>query len=63
MNVIVKKIGNDLVLVIPRAVAKKMPLTEGTALGISSIDAEIILRRRGGRLLRPDRDRSGRRAK
>ena len=45
MTVIVKKIGGSVAVVIPKAVAREMELTEGTALQITASADEITLRR------------------
>jgi AbrB family looped-hinge helix DNA binding protein len=55
MTVMVKKIGGSVAVVIPKAVAREMNLTEGTALEIRSNAEEIVMRRRGRRPRRPMR--------
>jgi antitoxin component of MazEF toxin-antitoxin module len=53
MTVIVKKIGGSVAVVIPKAVARDMQLSEGTALDVSSTATEIVMRKRGKRPRRP----------
>jgi antitoxin component of MazEF toxin-antitoxin module len=53
MTVIVKKIGGSVAVVIPKAVAKAMDLTEGTSLDLSASDAGILMRKQGRRPRRP----------
>ena len=53
MTVTVKKLGGSVAVVIPRAVAREMELTEGTPLSLSASAGGIVLRRRGRRPRRP----------
>jgi AbrB family looped-hinge helix DNA binding protein len=56
MTVIVKKIGGSVAVVIPKAVAREMHLSEGTALEITSGAGGIVMRRQGRRPRRSLRD-------
>lgn len=49
MTVVVKKLGGSVAVVIPKAVAREMELSEGTALDMSAAGAEIVLRKQGRR--------------
>jgi antitoxin component of MazEF toxin-antitoxin module len=49
MTVIVKKLGGSVAVVIPKAVANEMRLTEGTALDVSSTATEIVMRKQARR--------------
>jgi antitoxin component of MazEF toxin-antitoxin module len=49
MTVVVRKIGGSVAVVIPRAVAREMELSEGTTLDISATDAAIVMRKQGRR--------------
>ena len=49
MTVMVKKIGGSVAVLIPKAVAREMQLTEGTTLEISSSPDVIVMRRQGRR--------------
>ena len=49
MTVMVKKIGGSMAVVIPKAVARDMALTEGAALEISGNADEIVLRKQDRR--------------
>jgi antitoxin component of MazEF toxin-antitoxin module len=49
MTVVVKKIGGSVAVVIPKAVASEMGLTDGTPLDITSSADSIIMRRRSGK--------------
>ena len=53
MTVIVKKVGGSVAVVIPKAVARDMEITEGTALDVSSTRMEIVLRKQATRPRRP----------
>jgi antitoxin component of MazEF toxin-antitoxin module len=53
MTVIVKKIGGSVAVVIPKALAREMQLSEGTALDVSSTPTEIVMRKQGRRARRP----------
>jgi antitoxin component of MazEF toxin-antitoxin module len=53
MTVIVKKIGGSVAVVIPKAVAREMELTEGTSLEISTSADGITMRKQGRRPRRP----------
>jgi AbrB family looped-hinge helix DNA binding protein len=54
MTVTVKKLGGSVAVVIPKAVAREMELTEGTPLEISG-DADAIVLRKPRRRRRPRR--------
>ena len=56
MTVMVKKIGGSVAVVIPKALAREMGLTEGAQLDISSTADAITIRRQGKRSRRPLRD-------
>jgi antitoxin component of MazEF toxin-antitoxin module len=49
MTVVVKKVGGSVAVVIPRAVAREMGLTDGTPLDITTSADAIVMRRRGRR--------------
>ena len=49
MTVNVKKIGGSVGVVIPKAVAQEMELSEGTALHISGGPDHIVMRKEGRR--------------
>lgn len=49
MTVTVKKVGGSVAVVIPRAVAREMDLTEGTALDVSTASGAIVMRKRHAR--------------
>jgi antitoxin component of MazEF toxin-antitoxin module len=53
MTVTVKKIGGSVAVVIPKALAREMKLSEGTTLEISGNDNTIVMRRRAKRARRP----------
>ena len=53
MTVVVKKIGGSVAVVIPKAVARDLNLTEGTPLDVSTSDEGILMRRQGRRARRP----------
>jgi antitoxin component of MazEF toxin-antitoxin module len=53
MTVVVKKLGGSVAVVIPKALARDMDLTEGTSLDISADGAAIVLRKQGRRPRRP----------
>lgn len=53
MTVMIKKIGGSFAVVIPKAVARDMNLSEGTCLDMSTSADGIVLRRRGTRPRRP----------
>ena len=53
MTVIVKKLGGSVAVLIPKAVAREMEITEGTALDVSSTPTEIVLRKQSRRPRRP----------
>jgi antitoxin component of MazEF toxin-antitoxin module len=53
MTVIAKKIGGSVAVVIPKAIAREMELTEGASLEISNTPQGILLRRRTRRPRRP----------
>jgi antitoxin component of MazEF toxin-antitoxin module len=45
MTVIVKKVGGSVAVVIPKAMARDMNLTDGTPLDITSNSDTIVMRR------------------
>jgi antitoxin MazE len=49
MTVMVKKLGGSVAVVIPKAVAQEMQLTDGTALELSTSGDGILMRRRSCR--------------
>jgi antitoxin component of MazEF toxin-antitoxin module len=49
MTVNVRKIGGSVAVVIPRAVAREMGLSEGTTLNISGTADSIVMRKAGPR--------------
>ena len=49
MTVIVKKVGGGVAVVIPKAVARKMELTDGTSLELRSNSTQIVMRKQGRR--------------
>jgi antitoxin component of MazEF toxin-antitoxin module len=49
MTVMVRKIGGSVAVVIPKAMAKEMKLTEGTPLSLSGSADSIVLRKAVGR--------------
>jgi AbrB family looped-hinge helix DNA binding protein len=49
MTVTIKKIGGSMAVVIPKAVAREMELTEGTAMEITSKGDDIVMRRQRGK--------------
>jgi antitoxin component of MazEF toxin-antitoxin module len=49
MTVTTKKLGGSVAVLIPKAIAREMGLTEGTALEISATADTIVMRRRGRR--------------
>ena len=49
MTVMVKKIGGSVAVVIPRAMAREMQLTEGTPLSLSGTADSIVMRKAGRR--------------
>ena len=53
MTVTVKKIGGSVAVVIPKALARDMDLTEGTALDVSTTAGAIVMRKRARRPRRP----------
>ena len=53
MTVMVKKVGGSVAVVIPRAVARDLDLTEGTALEVSTTADSIVMRKRTRRPRRP----------
>jgi antitoxin component of MazEF toxin-antitoxin module len=53
VTVIVKQLGGSVAVVIPKALAREMGLTEGTALDISSAAGGMVLRKQGRRPRRP----------
>jgi antitoxin MazE len=53
MTVIVRKLGGSLAVVVPKAMAQEMQLTDGTALDISTTDGALVMQRRGRRPRRP----------
>src|SRR5262249_53571947 len=53
MTVIVKKIGGSVAVVIPKAVASEMGLSEGTSLDLRATADAIVMRNRGRRKRRP----------
>jgi antitoxin component of MazEF toxin-antitoxin module len=52
MTVTVKKLGGSVAVVIPKALARDMQLTEGTSLEITGSEDSIVMRRRGRRARR-----------
>ncbi len=46
MTVIVKKLGGSVAIVIPKAVAREMELSEGTTLELSSSAQAMVIRKR-----------------
>jgi antitoxin component of MazEF toxin-antitoxin module len=53
MTVMVKQLGGSVAVVIPKAVAREMRLTDGTPLDISTSAGAIIMRKPGRRARRP----------
>ena len=53
MTVMVKKVGGSVAVLIPKAVARDLDLTEGTPLDISTTADAIVMRKRGRRPRRP----------
>lgn len=53
MTVLIKKIGGSIAVVIPRAIAREMELTEGSAVDLRADAGAIILRKHGRRPRRP----------
>jgi antitoxin component of MazEF toxin-antitoxin module len=49
MTVTIKKIGGSVAVVIPKAVAQEMQLSEGTTLSISTNKDSIVMQRQGRR--------------
>jgi antitoxin component of MazEF toxin-antitoxin module len=49
MVVTVKKVGGSVAVVIPKAVAREMALSEGTALDLSTSADTIVMRKRARR--------------
>ena len=45
MTVIVKRIGGSVAIVIPKAIARDMKLTDGTALEISGNGVALVMRK------------------
>lgn len=46
MTITVKKVGGSIAVLIPKAVAREMELTAGTALDSSTTDGAIVMRKR-----------------
>jgi antitoxin component of MazEF toxin-antitoxin module len=53
MTVLVKKLGGSMAVVIPKAMARQMELTEGTSLDITATAEGVMLRKQGRRPRRP----------
>ena len=53
MTVIVKRVGGSVAVLIPKAVAREMGLTNGTPLDITTSADAIVMRKRGHRPRRP----------
>jgi antitoxin component of MazEF toxin-antitoxin module len=53
MTILARQIGGSVAVVIPRAVAREMGLTDGTPLNISTSGGAIVMRRPGRRERRP----------
>jgi antitoxin component of MazEF toxin-antitoxin module len=53
MTVTVKKVGGSVAVVIPKALARDMDLTEGMPLDISATADAIVMRKQGRRPRRP----------
>ncbi len=49
MTVMVKKVGGSVSVLIPKALAMEMGLSDGTALDISCSNDAIVMRKRGRR--------------
>lgn len=49
MTIMVKKVGGSMAVVIPKALAREMELSEGTALDVTSTADAITMRRQGRR--------------
>jgi antitoxin component of MazEF toxin-antitoxin module len=52
MTVTVKKIGGSVAVLIPKAVARELELTEGTPLEVTTSAAGILLKKRTSRRAR-----------
>ena len=46
MVVMVKKVGGSMAVVIPRAIARELELSEGTALDVSTTAQSLVMRKR-----------------
>ncbi len=53
MTVMVKRVGGSVAVVIPKAVAREMDLTDGTPLQMSTTADAIVMRRESRRPRRP----------
>jgi len=49
MTVMVKKVGGSVSVLIPKALALEMGLSDGTSLDVSCKDDAIVMRKRGRR--------------
>jgi antitoxin component of MazEF toxin-antitoxin module len=49
MTVTAKKLGGSVAVLIPKAIAQEMGLSDGTALDITTASGAIIMRRQGRR--------------
>jgi antitoxin component of MazEF toxin-antitoxin module len=53
MTVTVKKVGGSVAVLIPKAVAREMELSEGTSLELSTSGGALVMRKQGRRPRRP----------
>ena len=53
MTVMVKRLGGSVAVVIPKAMARDMHLTEGTPLDLSATADAIVMRKQGRQPRRP----------